>query len=91
MRGGGGGEGRIWPKQRLFPCEKIDDRGSLSHIILARIVSPVACTQEHAIPNFCFPTLFPAYFSCAMYTAPFKGPIVYHVSGWVGGEGGRGG
>ena len=27
--GGGGGEGRIWPKERLFPCEKlIDGRGS---------------------------------------------------------------
>ena len=26
---GGGGEGRIWPKERLFPCEKlIDGRGS---------------------------------------------------------------
>ena len=26
---GGGGEGRIWPKQSLFPCEKlIDGRGS---------------------------------------------------------------
>ena len=25
----GGGEGRIWPKERLFPCEKlIDGRGS---------------------------------------------------------------
>ena len=27
--GEGGGEGRIWPKERLFPCEKlIDGRGS---------------------------------------------------------------
>ena len=27
--GGGGGGGRIWPKERLFPCEKlIDGRGS---------------------------------------------------------------
>ena len=26
---GGGGEGRIWPKERVFPCEKlIDGRGS---------------------------------------------------------------
>ena len=59
----GEGGGRIWPKERLFPCEKlIDGRGSafykqLSHIILARNVSTMINVMTNKITSLQISTL----------------------------------